>query len=147
MNELKHEKYTNFTITALGPEFKPNSQRKIARDAIVEFGYNDFSHTSTRAVAERYIKEPFLKYGETDNKRIWVWYSTYVILESETLDEWRAILKEEHISEGEAANAFYRQEQGEDVSAEKGYYKKALARFRESYGDIPVLVTSWKLKR
>lgn len=142
----KKEKYTTFTIAALGTEFKPNSKSRVARGAIEAFGYEEFSHTSVRAVAERYIKEPFNKYGETDNRKVWVWYSTYKKIDDAIFEEWRNILREEHIAEDEAANAFYRQEQGEDISVEKGYYKNAQQRFKEKYGDIAVLVTSWKLK-
>ena len=146
LNAKKKERYTNFTIAALGTEFKPNSQSKVARDAIETFGREEFSHINAEAVVKRYVKEPFRVYGESDNKKVWVWYSNYEKIDTHVLEEWHSILREEHISEEEAANAFYRQEQGEDISAEKGYYKKALARFRESYGDIPVLITSWKLK-
>ena len=142
----KKERYTQFTIASLGTEFKPNSQRRIAREAIDAFGYNLYNHSSSRAVAERYIKEPFYKYGESNNLKTWVWYSTYEPLGQEILDNWRKILSEEHISTDEAANAFYRQEQGEDISKEKSYYKKAMTRFKQEYHDIPVLVESWKLK-
>ena len=142
----KKEKYTAFTIAALGTEFKPNSQSKVARDAIKDFGKELYHHTNARAVTERFVKEPFKTYGESDNKKVWVWYSTYTEIKSDVLDDWRKILREEHIAEDEAANAFYRQEQGEDISIEKGYYKAAQQRFKEKYGDIAVLVTSWKLK-
>lgn len=121
----KKEKYTTFTIAALGTDFKPNSQSKVARDAIESFGYSLYHHTSPEAVAKRFVKEPFKTYGETDNKKVWVWYSTYERIEPNLLEEWHKILREEHIAEDEAANAFYRQEQGEDISIEKGYYKTA----------------------
>ena len=85
----KKEKYKNFTIAALGTEFKPNSQSKVAREAIEAFGYEDYKHTNVRAVSTRYIKEPFKAYGETDNKKIWVWYSTYEKIDSGLLEEWR----------------------------------------------------------
>lgn len=143
----KKEKYTTFTIAALGTEFKPNSQSKVARDAIEDFGYELYHHTNSEAVVKRFVKEPFKAYGESDNKKVWVWYSTYKKIDSNILDDWRKILREEHIAEDEAANAFYRQEQGEDISVEKGYYKTAQQRFKEKYGDIAVLVTSWKLKK
>ena len=142
----KRERYTAFTIAALGTEFKPNSQSKVARDAIEDFGYELYHHTNSEAVVKRFVKEPFKTYGESDNKKVWVWYSTYKKIDSNILDDWRKILREEHIAEDEAANAFYRQEQGEDISVEKGYYKAAQQRFKEKYGDIAVLVTSWKLK-
>ena len=143
----KKEKYTVFTIAALGTEFKPNSQSKVARDAIRDFGKELYHHTNPEAVVKRFVKEPFKTYGESDNKKVWVWYSTYTEIKSDVLDDWRKILREEHIAEDEAANAFYRQEQGEDISVEKGYYKSAQQRFKEKYGDIAVLVTSWKLKK
>lgn len=146
LNRLKKEKYTTYTIASLGTEFKPNSKAKVARDAIGDFGYKEFGHTNFRAVTERYVKKPFEEYGITNDINVWVYYSTYTPIEQETLEEWRKILKEEHISEEEAANAFYRQEQGQDVSKEKGYYKKALERFKEEHGDIPILVKEWKLK-
>lgn len=121
----KKEKYTNFTIASLGTEFKPNSQSKVAREAIEDFGKKLYNHTNARAVAERFVREPFKTYGESDNKKVWVWYSTYKKIDNAILEEWRNILREEHIAEDEAANAFYRQEQGEDISVEKGYYKNA----------------------
>ena len=148
-DELTTEKlkdYEEFTIAALGTEYKPNSKSKIARDAIDAFGYKKYAHNSQKAVVERYIKKPFDAHGETNGKQIWVWYSTYEPLSEEVLNDWRNIMTEEHISEHEAANAFYKQEQGQDISKEKGYYKKAQHRFAEKYGDIAVLVKEWKKK-
>lgn len=142
----KKERYTQFTIASLGTEFKPNSQSKIAREAIDAFGFELYHHTNQESVVRRYIKDPFYKYGESNNLKIWVWYSSYEPLGKEVLDDWHVIMTNEHISTEEAANAFYRQEQGEDISKEKSYYKKAMARFKEKYHDIPVLVESWKLK-
>lgn len=142
----KKEDYKNFTIASLTPEFQPNSQSKIARDAINAFGYEKYGHINQEAVTKRYIKEPFKEYGESDNHKLWVWYTTYQPLNNDEAEEWRKILHEEKIGEAEAANAFYRQEQGEDISKEKGFYKKAQERFKEKYGDIAVLVQSWKLK-
>lgn len=146
LTKEKKENYKNFTIASLGTEFKPNSQSKVAREAIKSFGAEKYHHTSVKAVVNHYIKEPFQQYGETDNQKIWVWYSTYEKIPTEIIEEWRQILNEEHIGEQEAANAFYRQENGEDISKEKGYYRTAQERFKEKYQDIAVLVTSWKLK-
>lgn len=67
-------------------------------------------------------------------------------MDEEMVEHWRQILREESIGEDEAANAFYKQEQGQDISEEKGYYKKAVDRFKEEYGDIPVLVREWKVR-
>lgn len=143
----KIKDYEQFTIASLGTEFKPNSKSKVAREAIDSFGEEKYGHTSQRAVAERFIKPAFDKYGESDGIHKWVWYSSYEALSKKELETWRQIMSEEHISEQEAANAFYKQEQGEDVSKEKGYFANARARFKEIYGETPILVESWRVKR
>lgn len=142
----KKKDYEKFTIAALGTEFKPNSKSKIARDAIADFGYNKYNHTSHQAVAKRYIKEPFNKFGISDGNQYWCFYSTYEVMDEAIVTEWRTILSEEKIGEEEAANAFYRQAQGEDISTELQFYKNAMNRFKEKYNDIPVLVKKWKCK-
>lgn len=149
-NELqKKQDYENYVIAALGVEFKPNSRMRVAKEAILDFGREKYSHTNPEAVTRRFVKEPFEKYGESDNKRIWVWSDKYEPLTKEEVAEWRQILKEEKISEKEAAAAFYKQEQGQDISQEKQYYKNAMWRFQDLHGrsDVPVLVSSWKLNR
>lgn len=146
LNKQKKEDYEKFTIAALGTEFKPNSKMRVARQAIDSFGYEKYSHTNPEWVSRKYVKEPFEKYGETDNQQVWVFYSTYKKVSADILEDWRQILREEHIGEEEAANAFYKQEQGQDISKEKSYYKKAQERFSSRYNDIPILVKSWKVR-
>lgn len=146
LNQEKIKDYTEYTIAALGTEFKPNSKSKIARDAIYDFGRKKYHHTNREAVVKRYVKEPFDKYGETNDVQVWVMYSTYEPLPDEILEDWRNILRIERIGEQEAANAFYKQEQGQDISQEKQYYNNAMQRFKEKYNDVPVLVKNWKLK-
>lgn len=146
LNKQKKEDYEKFTIAALGTEFKPNSKMRVARQAIDSFGYEKYSHTNAEWVSRKYVKEPFEKYGETDNQQVWVFYSTYEKVPADILEDWRQILREEHIGEEEAANAFYKQEQGQDISKEKSYYKKAQERFSSKYNDIPILVKSWKVR-
>lgn len=143
MNQKKKD-YEEYTIKALGPEFKPNSKSKVAREAIKDFGAEKYGHKSQKAVVERYVKEPFEKYGVSDGNKYWCYYDTYQILDADVLEEWRKILSDEKISEQEAANAFYRQQQGEDISKEKQYYQNALDRFKTKYGSIPALVSQWK---
>lgn len=144
--EAKKAKYRDFTIDALGIEFKPNSKSKIARDAMRSFGRKEYGHINQKMVVERYVKEPFDANAETNGNNVWVYYSNYQAMDEETVEYWRQILREESIGEDEAANAFYKQEQGQDISEEKGYYKKAVERFKEEYGDIPVLVREWKVR-
>lgn len=145
--EEKIKDYDTFTIASLGTEFKPNSKSKVAREAIEAFGEEKYGHTNVRAVTERFVKPAFEKYGESDDIHKWVWYSTYEELDSVTLERWRQIMNEEHISEQEAANAFYKEQQGEDISKEKGYFKNARTRFKEEYGSTPILVESWRVKK
>ena len=147
LTEKKKKDYETFTIAALTPEYKPNSKTKIAREAMYSFGTEVYGHTNVRAVVDRYIREPFNKYGETNNKSIWVMYPSYDPMPDELVDDWRAILKEEHIGEEEASNAFYRQAEGEDISKEINYFKKARDRFKEKYHFTPILVKEWRLKR
>lgn len=144
LTSQKKKDYEDFTIAALGTEFKPNSKSRIARDAIAQFGRAKYNHINPKSVAERYVKEPFDKYGETNNEKLWVYYSTYAPLGERELEHWRAILADKKIGETEAANAFYRQEQGEDISKEKQYYKEALEIFESIYFDRPVLVKKWR---
>lgn len=146
LNQQKQEDYEKFTIAALGTEFKPNSKMRVAREAISSFGRNKYFHTNAEWVARNYVKEPFDKYGESDNQQVWVFYSSYEKIPEDIVEDWRKILREEHIGEEEAANAFYKQEQGQDVSKEKSYYKKAQERFNYKYNDIPVLVKSWRVR-
>lgn len=142
----KQKDYEDFTIAALGAEYKPNSQRKIARDAIQSFGKIKYQHRSPRKVVNKFIKEPFKKYGESNEKYVWVDYETYKPLTEKQKILWLTILKDEKIDESAAANAFYREQQGEDISEEKGYYKKALEKFIEKEHTIPVKVKEWRLK-
>lgn len=143
----KKKDYEEFTIESLGNEFKPNSKSKIAREAIDKFGYEKYGHYSKEGVVRRYIKEPFDTYGETNNNNLWVYYKSYKPLEPEVLQEWRDILAEERIDEREAANAFYRQAQGENIDKEINYYKKALERFKEKFYDTPIRVKEWRAKK
>lgn len=144
---LKQQKYADFTIASLGVNFAPNSKTKTARDAISAFGKKEFHHTNFKYVARTYISPVFNAYGESDGKKKWVYYSDYSIIEEDVLDDWCQIRHKCNIDSQEAANAFYKMAQGEDVSEEINAYKKAMQMFSDKYGDIPVLVESWRLKR
>ena len=124
--EQKKKDYEDFTIKALGTEFKPNSKSKIAREAISSFGREKYGHYSQESVVKIYIKEP---------------------LSAEVLADWRNILKEERIDEAAAAKAFYREQQGEDISQEKSFYKCALERFKAKYNTMPILVKEWRANK
>ena len=137
--------YENYTLAALGSTFQFNSKTKIAREAIQDFGYKKYGHSSERNIRQRYIKEPFNKYGEKQpNSEAWVWYSTYEPLTTEELTRWKVIMQEEHISEEEQANAFRKFACDIDISEEISYYKKAMKRFKEEYQDIPIKIRKWR---
>jgi hypothetical protein len=108
--QQKQEDYKTFAIASLGTEFKPNSKAKTSREAMASFGYEKYGHTNVQAVSKRFVGPVFDQYGESNGIRRWVWYETYEPLDELTLERWRVIMTEEHISEQEAANAFYRQE-------------------------------------
>lgn len=147
LTEQKKKRYTTFAIASLGVEYAPNSKSRVAREAMYNFGYEEFGHTSVPAIVERYVGPAMNQYGEHNDKYEWVWFVDYTPLPQEVLEHWSSILKEENISEEEAANAFYRQENGEDITKEKNSYKKAQKRFKEIYDTIPVRVPGWRLKR
>lgn len=71
--QQKIENYKTYTIAALGNEFKPNSKSKIARDAIYDFAFDKYGHENYKYVVRKFVKEPFDKYGETNNMWVWVW--------------------------------------------------------------------------
>ena len=142
--EEKIRDYEEFTIAALGTEFKPNSKARVARQAIEEFSYEKYGHTNEKAVAKRFVSPAFEKYGETEGPHIWVWHSNYTEPKPEVVENWRSILRKYRVGEAEAANAFYRQEQGEDVTEEKNAFKNAKDEFFGIHGDYVVLVKKWR---
>lgn len=146
LSKEKIKDYKEYTIAALGLDFKPNSKTKIARDAIHDFGRKKYHHTSAEAVSKRFVKKPFDEFGETNGKWRWVWYSNYEALLPEIEEEWRKILRLEQIAEDEASNAFYKLAEGEDISFELNKYQRAKNRMLEKYDDFPVRVREWKVR-
>jgi hypothetical protein len=146
-NELQQEKikdYEDYVKSILTPEYQYMTKRKISREAIAEFGNIKYGHLNQDAVARRYVGPALNKYGEEDKAKYWVWYSSYLPLDDAELEHWRNILREEKISEQEASNAFYRYAQGQDISAELGYYRNAMDRIIAEKGDRPILSTRWR---
>ena len=144
----KIEDYNNFTIAALGTEFKPNSKSKVAREAIDSFGFEKYGHFSQESVAKRYIKPAFEKYGESDHMRKWVWYNTYEIAEDAAVEEWRNLFDRMKVDPNKYNEEFYfKVMQEEDIAREKAAYKLVIDNFKQKYGDFLVLVESWRVKR
>ena len=147
LNTKKITEYTNFAIASLGTQYKPNSKMKASRDAINAFGKKIFHHTNAKYVAKTYVGPAFNTYGESDGKKIWVYYNDYTPIPAEELEQWRLIRHKCNIDQDEAANAFYKYAQGENIDVKVNAYKKAMDIFMEKYGDFPVLVESWRLKK
>ena len=140
--------YDNFTIAALGTEFKPNSKSRVAREAIDSFALEKYGHTSHRAVAARFIKPAFEKYGESDKRRKWVWYNTYEIAEDAVVEEWRNLFDRMKVDPNKYNEEFYfKVMQEEDIAREKAAYKAVIDNFKLKHGDFLVLVESWRVKR
>lgn len=122
------------------------SKMEEARIAIDDFGKEKFGHSNCKAVASRYISPAMNNVCEKSDEHYWVSYPDYNLLSDEEIQAWHDIMREEHISEREAANAFYRMSQGEDVTKEQNYYKRALDRFKAQYKFIPILVSKYRRK-
>lgn len=145
--EEKEKDYEAFVIKALGTEFKYNSQAKIAREAIKDFGKKKYQHTNPKGVAQNYVSKPFKKYAEEEkDSRTWVWYRTYTPLDDAAKDRWIEILRQEHISEEDQLDAFRRGADGENIDEEYNYYNIARRRFADEFGDFAIKVPKYKCK-
>lgn len=147
LTQQKKRDYENYTIASLTPQFQPESGCHIAREAIDDFGYSKYGHTNDERISRDYVMPALKKHGEKSKRYIWVWYTSYRPLNSEELDTWITILKEEHIDEKAAANAFYRKAKGENIDKEISYYQKALKRIQKLYHNTPVNVGEWRLRQ
>ena len=145
--EEKEKDYEEYVIHALGTEFSYNSQAKIAREAIRDFAKQKYQHGNYKRVAQSYVSKPFKRWAEKEeDSDAWVWYQTYTPLDSLALDRWIQIMREEHITEKEQAQAFRRYANGEDIKEEVSYYKRAMDRFVEEFGDFAIKVPKYKCR-
>lgn len=142
----KQKDYEDFTISALGDEYKPNSKTKVARDAIDSFGYEKYQHTSPQSVVRKYVGPIMDKKGEHSEHMVWVDCYTYEPINNELYKALMTLFKKEHLSEKEMANAFVKAQQGDDILKEASAYRRVIMAFKEEYGIIPIKVYEWKLK-
>lgn len=142
----KDDDYRSYTIANLGTKFRPNSKAKVAKDAIDDFGYEKYGHTSVPAVVRRYVGPVMEEAGEHSDYMVWVDYNTYEIIDDSCKDDLMRFFAEERLTERDMANAFIKEQQGEDITEEKSGYKRAINKFKEVYGFIPIRVYEWKLK-
>jgi len=150
----KEKRYAEFTLSNLDVEFKPNSKSKMARDAIKQFGAQEFNHQSVEAVTRRYVGPAMDQYGEKTPQRYWVWYKSYTEPSKEVLDDWNNIMKDNKFTVQSVYDALLDDisEDPESVSnLEKinikvAAFRKARREFKSKYDDILVCVPKWKIK-
>lgn len=118
----------------------------MSQDAIDDFGYDKYGHTSIKYITRSYVSESMDKYGEHTEERVWVRYDTYEELDKNESNELMDIFRRNNLSNEEMVCAWIKQEQGEDVSKEKKCFKDAMNEFKKKYHTIPVYVPKWKLK-
>lgn len=123
------------------------SKAKVARESLAAFGMKKYGHNSVKSIAQRYISYSFEKYvEEVPNSKRWVWYTTYEPLDEYALQRWLGILKEEHITEEQQAEAFRDSFAGLDISQAYDYYANAIQRFHAEFHDYTVKVAQYLRK-
>lgn len=143
----KQEDVKNFVVNDyLTEEWQLASKCDAARKYNKKEGKKKYGWTNEKYIAQTYMKPVFSEYAENDGQLVWAWFETYTPLNQEAYDKWVKIREEEKIGEKEAAKGFYKIAQGEDAEKELSAFQKALERFKNEYGDTPVLLDSWRLK-
>lgn len=143
----KEEDYSIYVRGHLPYDFQPYSKSFMARNAIEDFGRAKYSHSSSKYITQAFVGPAMNKYGEHDDESIWVDYRTYEPLTDEQMSSWMEILRKQRIGEKEAANAFYADAQGEDITDAKNRFQIARMIFLNQFGFIPVRVNQWRSKR
>lgn len=143
--EERIKDYDDYVKAHLKKTFAPESKLRMARNAIEDFSHQKYGHTNAAGVAARYTGPSMEKLGEKSDYMIWVTSDCYQPMSKQMLDKWRDILRKHKIAQEEAANAFYRQANGEDISEEINSYKAALNDFQIEYGMTPICVHEWRL--
>lgn len=138
--------YENYVLENLPQNFTPLSKSKMSRDAIEDFGYDKYSHTSYKAVSRRYIGPAMDKHGEHTEKMVWVNVNTYLPLSKDEEDYLHECFHNVHLSEREMANAFKKLAQEQNIDEELDNFNKAIAIFKERYAFRPISVYEWKVK-
>lgn len=138
--------YEEYTLRNMTREYQINTKVNIARGAIREFGREKYGHRSENAVAARYVGPVMDEKCQRSSDMFWVNSETYEIMDVEQVGIFFKFLRKHHITEQQAANAFYKQAQGEDISVELNSYKSALEEFYETCHYIPIKVYKWKIK-
>lgn len=142
----KMKDYEDFIKKSIPAEGKLTSKAREARLAIDEFGLDKYGHYNDETVSRRYTGPAMEKLCTKSSKGAWVDYETYEPLPEDVVKIWREILKKNYIDEERAANAWYRERNGEDTTAEKNAYRAAMAEFEKETGHAaPICVSEWEL--
>ena len=139
--------YEQYVIDNLPDVPTPLSKSKMARDAIDDFGYEKYHHTSYKAVSERYVGPAMNKHGEHSIKMVWVDVNTYIPLTQEQEDFLHDCFQQAHLSELEMANAFKKYAQEQDISEEIDNFNKAIEVFKARFDFRPITVYEWQKRQ
>lgn len=147
--EEMEKDYTEYAIKSLPLEYEYMSKLGVARNALWEFGHEKWGHESAKYISDRFISPAFNEHGESTGKRSWVYYRTYELLSPGAVEDWRTILKEEHITKEKVWECYLEGWEGEeerevDWRPLNKRYKQARQRFVAIYGDFPILLTQWR---
>lgn len=140
----KMKDYEDFIKKSIPAEGKLTSKVREARLAISEFGLDKYGHYNDETVSRRYTGPAMEKLCTKSSKGAWVNYETYEPLPEDVVKIWREILKKNYIDEERAANAWYRERNGEDTTTEKNAYKAAMEEFKNVIKcNAPIYVAEW----
>lgn len=142
----KMKDYEEFIKRSIPAEGKLTSKAREARLAIDDFSLEKYGHYNDKKIALRYTGPAMEKLCTKSSKGAWVDYETYEPLPEDVLKIWREILKKNYIDEERAANAWYRERNGEDTTAEKNAYKASMDEFKKIMKcSAPIYVAEWEL--
>lgn len=145
---MKQHDYEEYVKRNLPIEYKHESKTHMAREAIADFGYDKYKHTSDKAVARRYTGPAMEKYGEHNENYQWVDSISYEVIDEKTLQIWKGILKEVGLLDEEGLVLILQKlRKKQSIKKELTMYETAILLMKDATGVIPVKVPEWRIKK
>lgn len=143
--------YTEFTKSRLTSEYKPTVKKRLAEEAIREFGKEKYQHKSALNVSRNYISPALEECADCDDVFVWVWRKTLEPLPWDILQDWNQIRKERKADFEDqltgAEEEYYDADNKEmNTFISRAAYVDAMTDFQKKYGDLALRVKSYKLK-
>lgn len=142
----KVKDYEQYVVDNLPDEPTPLSKSKMSRDAIEDFGYEKYHHTSYKAVSKRYVGPAMDKHGEHSDTMVWVDAISYLPLTLEQEQYLHECFNKVHLSDLEMANAFKKLAQEQNIDEELDNFNKAIEMFKLRFAFRPISVYEWQKK-